>query len=102
MTAAAANICRQTPLSLIEEARELLRGYPALAPDQLQRLIDIFAKLPILDVGMMSCDNRLAPRLAAFQREHGRKIKMSLASILFPLSYPIIMTLVVLWATFRL
>lgn len=102
MTTVTANSRSRAPSPMAEEARELLWAYPELAPEQIGRLIDIFPKLPILDVGLMTSDERLAPKLDAFQREHGRKIRMSLVSVLIPLSYPVIMALVVLWAIFRL
>ena len=102
MTASVGNSRSREPSPLAEEARELLLRYPALSGQELQRLIDIFPQLPILDVGLMTSDDRLAPKLDAFQREHGRAIKTALISLLIPLSYPIIMTLVVLWAIYRL
>lgn len=80
---------------LAVEATQLISQYPNLTAAELDRLIDIYPRLPILDVGLMTADPSISTRLDAFCREHGRKLKRSNAGLLLFLILPIV---VMIWA----
>ncbi len=80
---------------LAVEATQLISRYPDLTAAELDRLIDIYPRLPILDVGIMTSDPSISTRLDAFCREHGRKLKRSNAGLLLFLILPIA---VFIWA----
>ena len=56
-------------------AERLISRYPALDARELDTLIETYPQLPILDVGLMSADDRLGPKLDAFQRDHRQSLK---------------------------
>ena len=100
MTTNTAPIDRSRPASpLAIEVRRLLSVYPHLSPTELRQLIDVFPKLPILDFGLMTADDQLAPKLEAFQAAHGRALRTPISSILAVLSVPAIVALVVILST---
>jgi hypothetical protein len=74
---------------LAVEATRLISRYPALTTAELGRLIDIYPRLPILDVGLMTSDPSISTRLDAFCKDHGRKLKRSMTPLLFFLIIPI-------------
>ena len=80
---------------LAVEATQLISRYPDLTTAELNRLIDIYPRLPILDVGLMTADASISTRLDAFCREHGRELKRSSAGLLLFLLLPIA---VFIWA----
>jgi hypothetical protein len=80
---------------LAAEATQLISRYPDLTSAELNRLIAIYPRLPILDVGLMTADPSISTRLDAFCREHGRKLKRSSAGLLLFLILPMA---VLIWA----
>jgi hypothetical protein len=84
--------------SLTEEAERLVQKYPNITDEEIDRLVAIFPKLPVLDVGLMTSDDSLASRLEAFHREHGRRIRMPLPHQLLFLSVAAVLVLIILWA----
>ena len=85
------------PSELTLKAEALLVRYPKLDERELQTLIDIFPRLRILDLGMMTADDRLARKLEAFQEDHGRRLKTPVASVIAYLALPILMMLTLMW-----
>jgi hypothetical protein len=61
--------------ALAEEASALVGKYPDLTPGELERLIDIHPRLPMLHLALMTSDEELAPRLEAFQQKYRRRIR---------------------------
>ncbi|MBA2919477.1 hypothetical protein GON01_10485 [Sphingomonas sp. MAH-20] len=93
---------RTHPLSpAASEAEALLDRYPSLGDRELERLIAIFPRLPILDVGLMSSDADLAPKMERFRQDHADRLEPSAAkSLLFVLLYlalPVMLTIGFLW-----
>ena len=83
------------------EATALIQRYPELSAWEVDRLVKIYPHLPMLHVALMTSDDELAPRLEAFQRDHGRRLRIpfrQLGGLLIPLA---IMFVVLLWAIFN-
>lgn len=60
---------------IASESVELLNRYPDLTPIEIERLIGMFPRIPMLQVALMSADEELAPKLEKFQQDCGRKIR---------------------------
>jgi hypothetical protein len=78
-------------------AEALLSRYPRLGEHELATLIDLFPRLRILDVGLMTADDRLSRQLEAFHRDHGDKFRLPTSTIIGFLSFPVVLLLAVLW-----
>jgi hypothetical protein len=78
-------------------AEALLSRYPRLGEHELATLIDLFPRLRILDVGLMTADDRLSRQLEAFHRDHGDKFGLPISTIIGFLSFPVVLLLAVLW-----
>ena len=79
------------------DATALLQRYPDLEPWETDRLVSIYPHLPMLHIALMTSDDELGPRLAAFQRDHRRRLRApfrQFAVLLIPL---VIMFVVMLW-----
>lgn len=75
--------------SLAGEANDLVGKYPDLTADEVERLIAIHPRLPMLHLALMASDEELAPRLEAFQKRHRRRIRTSFrqyGSFLIPIA----------------
>lgn len=75
--------------NIASESVELLSRYPDLTSIELDRLIGMYPKIPMLQVALMSADEELAPKLEAFQKTWGRKIRTpirQIAGLLAPLA----------------
>ena len=79
------------PSFLANEAARLIQRYPRLGDQELERLIEIFPRVSIVEVALMICDDDLAGKLDAFQREHGHKLRNPLSHILIFLTVPTIL-----------
>jgi hypothetical protein len=79
------------------EIEALLMRYPNLSEQELATLINQFPHIKILDLGLMTADERLAGRLDAFHRDHGRKLKMPISSLVAFLAVPTIALIGLLW-----
>jgi len=53
----------------------LLGRYPRLDGPELEELLRDFRSLPMLDLALMSADDRLAGKLAAFHRDHRARLQ---------------------------
>lgn len=63
-------------------AESLLSRYPAISDREVEELIEIFPKLPILDLGLMTADERISANIAEFHKAHGKKLKASNTSLI--------------------
>jgi len=85
------------PSELTASAKALLSRYPNLSEYELSILIDIFPHLRILDVGLMTGDDRLSRQIEAFHRDHGRKFGSPISTLIGFLSFPVLLMIGVLW-----
>lgn len=70
----------RSPSELGLKAEALLSRYPDLRPEELESLIEIFPRLPYLDVALMSADATLAQKVSAFHDAHEADLKMPFAT----------------------
>ena len=83
------------------EATALLQRYPDLAQWEIDRLVSIYPHLPMLHIALMTSDDELEPRLAAFQRDYGRRLRTPFRQVVVLLVPLAIMFVVLLWTVFR-
>jgi hypothetical protein len=88
------------PSEVALRTEQLLDRYPNLSEQELAELINLFGRLPILEYGLMTADDRLSPKLDAFHRDHGRKVSASLASVAALVAIPLVIAISLLWWTF--
>ena len=84
-------------------AESLLSRYPDITTRELDTLIEIFPRLPILDAGLMAADDHLSAKVAAFHKAHGTKL-VSPRAALFGFTFaflvvPVATTIALLWWT---
>ena len=84
--------CRKT-----QEAERLLARYPYLHPFELARLVAIFPELPLIDKAVMTADDALSEKLAAFYRDHGDKLSVSSRILSLVLILPVAAAGAALW-----
>ena len=88
----------RSPSETTVKAEALLARYPNLSDVELATLINLFPYIRILDLGLMTSDDRLAPRLDAFHRDHGKKLKAPISSLIAFLAVPTILVVAgLLW-----
>ena len=88
------------PSELTVRFEALLNRYPDLGEQELATMIESFPYLRVLDVGLMTADDRLAEKLEAFHRDHGRKLRAPVASLATFLVFPFLVALGLLWWIF--
>jgi len=81
------------PSDTTATAEALLLRYPNLSEEELATLINLFPYIRILDLGLMTSDDRLAGKLDAFHRDHGEKLKTPISSLIAFLAVPTIIVL---------
>ena len=59
-----------------EEAARLLSRYPALSEIELARLINLYRRLPALDVALILSDDKLARKVDQFSKDHRSKVRI--------------------------
>lgn len=74
-------------------AEALLMRYPNLSEEELATLINLFPYIRILDLGLMTADDRLAKKLDAFHRDHGNRLTAPISSLIAFLAVPAIIIL---------
>ena len=90
------------PISpMASEARALLRRYPNLDLTELDRLLEIFPRLPILETALMTAEEDLRAKMHAFQREHRRQVRGPAWQGLVLLAIPAVMAAAFLWAIWQ-
>ena len=83
---------------MASEARALLRRYPNLEQPELERLLQVFPRLPLLETALMTAEEDLRTKLDRFRREHGRRVRGPAWHGLLLLAIPAAMTAAFLWA----
>lgn len=84
---------------LVNEAEMLVARYPRLAPDELDRLVEIYPLLPSVDVALMISDPDLGPKLESFTGAERRRLRtppLHLFALLIPRLFLVLVFLVVL------
>ncbi|SKB73195.1 hypothetical protein SAMN06295937_101585 [Sphingopyxis flava] len=84
--------CRKT-----QEAERLLARYPQLDAFELARLVAIFPDLPLIDKAVMTADEALSDKLAAFYRDHGDRLSVSSGLLSLLLVLPVAAAGAALW-----
>ena len=82
---------------LAEEATGLVERYPHLQSAEVERLVAIYPRLPMLHLALMASDEKLAPRLEAFQKKHRRRIRTPFrqyAAFLIPI---LLLAIIIVW-----
>ncbi len=86
------------PSETTVEAEALLMRYPNLSEVELATLINLFPYIRILDLGMMTSDDRLAGKLDAFHRDHGKRLRTPGWALIAILAVPaVILVASLLW-----
>ena len=80
------------------EVEALLLRYPHLREDELDRLIQVYPQLAMLDVALLTTDEALAPKLDAFVRENSRSLRPPLSHMLWLAALPAAAIAAALWA----
>ena len=79
-------------------ASALLAQYPDLSEKELAALIGDFQQLTPQQKNLMSANEKLAPKLADFDRDHGGKRTAPTSALVFLLALPpIIAGLILVW-----
>ena len=79
------------PSETTVRAEALLKRYANLSEEELATLINLFPYIRILDLGLMTADERLAGKLDAFHRDHGKKLRTPISSLIVFLAVPAIL-----------
>ena len=80
------------------EVAALLLRYPHLRAEELDRLVEIYPQLAMLDVALMTADETLAPKLDDFVRENRRKLRPPLSHLLWLAAVPAAAIAAAVWA----
>jgi len=64
------------------KAERLLGRYPSISERELDELIDIFPRLPILDLALMTADDRISAKVAEFHQAHRARLKTPRAALI--------------------
>ncbi|MEO6217567.1 MAG: hypothetical protein ABIO86_16180 [Sphingomonas sp.] len=79
------------------EIETLLLRYPDLDMRELETLIELFPRLPMIDVALMTADDRLSDPLAAFHRDHGDKFYTPIRVLMALLAGPLFAAAILWW-----
>ena len=90
---------RSRPRSaMAAEVEALVLRYPHLRKDELDRLVEIYPQLAMLDMALMTADEALAPKLDDFVRENRRRLRPPLSHMLWLAALPAAAIGAALWA----
>ncbi len=64
------------------KAELLLGRYPSISERELDDLIDLFPRLPILDLALMTTDDRISAKVAEFHQAHRARLKTPKAALI--------------------
>ena len=85
------------PSAIAARAEALVQRYPNLSEVELAELINLMPRLPVLDFGLMAADPVMSSRLDDFYREHGRKVRTSVAPLVIFLLLPLAVVAATAW-----
>ena len=86
------------PSCVAARAEVLLQRYPNLSEAELAELINLMPSVPVLDFGLMTADPAMSSRLDDFYREHGRKVRTSVAPLVIFLLLPLAVVAATAWS----
>ena len=86
------------PSAVAARAEVLIQRYPNLSEVELAELINLMPRLPVLDFGLMTADPVMSSRLDDFYREHGRKVRTSVAPLVIFLLLPLAVVAATAWS----
>jgi hypothetical protein len=78
------------PWILASEGTALVQRYPKLSKDEVDRLVRLIPRMPMLHLAMIASDDDLAPRLEAFQKDHGHRIQTPVRRLAQALPYALL------------
>lgn len=81
-----------------EEASELLSRYPHLAEIELARLINLYRGFSAADMALIMSNDRLAPMLDRFSRDHRSKLRTPFRQYAALVAYAVLTIGAVVWA----
>jgi hypothetical protein len=85
------------PSDKMARVEALLGRYPNLSEIELATLINLFPTLRILEVGLMTANDRVSGKFEAFHRDHGKKLKMPMSSLIAFVAVPATVAIGLLW-----
>ena len=80
------------------EVEALVMRYPHLREEEMDRLVEIYPQLAMLDMALMTSDEALAPKLDAFVRENGRRLRRPMSHLLWLATLPAAAIAAAVWA----
>jgi hypothetical protein len=80
-----------------DEAAALIRRYPNLSETELARLINLYRGFSALDMALILSDEKLAPNLDRFSRDHRSKIRTPFRQYAALVGYAIIAVVALAW-----
>ena len=84
--------------SAAQQAAELIERYPNLSELELARMINLYRELSALDMALMISDEKLAPKLDDFYRDHRRQLKTPLRQYFVLVALAAVGVLTAVWA----
>lgn len=92
------DVALRRPVSPLEsEVADLLRRYPKLERGESERLLESFRALTILELALMTSDEKLRSALDAFRRDHKRQLRPPFWHPILFLGMPASMLVALLW-----
>ena len=80
------------------EVEALVMRYPHLSEEEMDRLVEIYPQLAMLDVALMTSDEAVAPKLDHFVRDNKSRLRTPLSHILWLAALPGAAIAAALWA----
>ena len=68
----------------------MLQRYPVLSDREVDEMITLFPRLKLIDQALMTADDRLSVRLAAFQRDHNKRLTAPMWELIGLLVFPLL------------
>lgn len=68
----------------------LLERYPHLNEREIDELIDLSPRLKLIDRSLMTADARLSGKLAAFERDHHKRLRTPVVELIGLLAFPLL------------
>ena len=64
-----------------ERVARLLSGYPGISETDVQEIVEFLRTGRHLDIGLLTADDELRPKLDAFMDEHGKRVALTFGEI---------------------
>lgn len=86
---------------LAEDAAHTVRRYPEISESEIDWLVAVYPQMSMLQVALMTCDEETADGLAAFHKDHGRRIRTPFRQYGALLAPVVMLWIVVVWQLFK-